>query len=327
MLKITLKLSRTKAPPFIFNLPSNFRLVKYSKVNSVYVLNPNQYQIMECITTRREATELPDEEFYVTIHQLGDSTDIKEIIREIEKENYPDGFPDELDFEVTLSRVSKVKFGNNIGYSYETKNLMHNVPIVNTLVIDPTENYAIVFSRAYSENLDGAESLSETVYGYAIKSLIFKSSMSIPKFLQLRKNEIKKLLSSADNLPTLPQKFQNGLVIADSGAYNVYIYILDEKIKPEEVGVFNEYLFDSKIPSLRSFNKKTQEQIDKFVKEGKAIAISTICRSNGTFSFCLGKPKDAPWIVIDQPNTAFYNGLAIHTVSYTSEEISSWWSK
>lgn len=105
------------------------------------------------------------------------------------------------------------------------------------------------------------------------------------------------------------------------------MYILDEKNKTEELGVFNEYLFDSKIPNLRSFNKRAEEQIDKFVKEGKAIVISTICRSNGTFSFCLGKPEDAPWIVIDQPNTAFYNRLAIHAASYTSEEISSWWSE
>lgn len=273
--------------PFSFKVPNNFRLVKYSSSDSVYVLNPSQYEMVKCDpSVRNDVSKVPLEEFYVAVHQIGDTTDIKEVVKKIVKAVYPHGLP-EVDLEFILSRISKFDFGDNVSYMYETEDPIYDVPVSNILVIDKTENYAVVFTKIYSNNLDNeARRLGQIVYHHAVKSLLFKSHIPKMTLSQLTKDKANGILAYVGELPSLPARFQNGLVLANSGAYNIYLYILDEKIKPEDIGVFNSYLFDSNVPNLPSFSSKVQAKLQKYIKEGNVIEISTICRSVGTSSFC-----------------------------------------
>jgi hypothetical protein len=103
------------------------------------------------------------------------------------------------------------------------------------------------------------------------------------------KNEVKSLYYDHP-LPELPDRFKNGCVFGDNGAYIIAISVFKEGVRPS-ITQNNDTLFGTSIPKFSSIDPGYA--IDE---NWEFLRFYNVCGSVGTASFCEDMPRDRVYI-------------------------------
>ena len=138
------------------------------------------------------------------------------------------------------------------------------------------------------------------------------SDICVPYFSATRQLERVWMGGNALKMPKIPPQFSAGCTYVDTGASNLKVFVLSGGAIIE--GEYNP-LRGTGIPRLQS------TVTSSLLNDERVLELFTICTSNGTYKYCLDKPKNRAYqdYFAGKLVTCF-SGLCLRSSSLSSNE-------